>query len=221
QADGGTLFLDEVGELSEMVQAKLLRTLEERTVERVGGTTPVPVDIRLVAATNRDLEHGIEAGRFREDLFYRLNVVRLELTPLSERRGDIELLVPVLVESLSARLGTPTKTISDEAMDRLKAYSWPGNVRELENEMHRALALAEPGTLILPGLLSDWVRDIIEPIAQSVRSGETLRENMNRIEAWLIRRSLEAHDGRRAETARQLGVTREGLYKKMKRLNIA
>jgi len=213
QADGGTLFLDEVGELSEMVQAKLLRTLEERTVERVGGTTPVPVDIRLVAATNRDLEHGIEAGHFREDLFYRLNVVRLELTPLSERRGDIELLVPVLVESLSARLGTPTKTISDEAMDRLKAYSWPGNVRELRNVLERAL-IASSGNEIGQGDLPEFGQPATT--AASGASPISLAER----ERLAIFEALEKSGGHRERAAQLLGISVRTLYTRLKEYDI-
>ena len=213
QADGGTLFLDEVGELPEMVQAKLLRTLEERTVERVGGTTPVPVDIRLVAATNRDLEHGIEGGSFREDLFYRLNVVRLELTPLSERRGDLELLVPVLVESLSARLETPTKTIGDEAMDRLKTHSWPGNVRELRNVLERAL-IASSGNEIRPGDLPEFGQP-----------GTTAASGVSPIlladrERLAILEALEKSGGHRERAAQLLGISVRTLYTRLKEYDI-
>ena len=213
QADGGTLFLDEVGELPQMVQAKLLRTLEERTVERVGGTTPVPVDIRLVAATNRDLEHGIETGHFREDLFYRLNVVRLELTPLSERRGDLEMLVPVLVESLSARLGTPTKTISDEAMNRLKTHSWPGNVRELRNVLERAL-IASSGNEIrlgdLPGLGQPGTTAAVGAAPISLADRERIA----------ILEALEKCGGHRERAARLLGISVRTLYTRLKEYDI-
>ncbi len=213
QADGGTLFLDEVGELPQMVQAKLLRTLEERTVERVGGTTPVPVDIRLVAATNRDLEHEIESGRFREDLFYRLNVVRLELTPLSERRGDLELLVPVLVESLSARLGTPTKTISDEAMDRLKTHRWPGNVRELRNVLERAL-IASSDNEIRQGDLPELGQP--GTIATSGASPISLADR----ERLAILEALEKSGGHRERAAKLLEISVRTLYSRLKEYDI-
>jgi DNA-binding NtrC family response regulator len=213
QANDGTLFLDEVGELSEMVQAKLLRTLEERTVERVGGTTPVPVDIRLVAATNRNLEHRIKTGRFREDLFYRLNVVRLELTPLSERRGDIALLVPVLVESLSERLGTPTKTISDEAMDHLKAYSWPGNVRELRNVLERAL-IASSDNEIRQGDLPELGQP--GTTAASGASPISLAER----ERLAILEALEKSGGHRERAAQLLGISVRTLYTRLKEYDI-
>jgi two-component system response regulator HydG len=213
QADGGTLFLDEVGELPQMVQAKLLRTLEERTVERVGGTTPVPVDIRLVAATNRDLEHGIETGHFREDLFYRLNVVRLELTPLSERRGDLELLVPVLVESLSARLGTPTKTIGDEAMNRLKTHSWPGNVRELRNVLERAL-IASSGNEIRQRDLPELGQPGTTAVVGASPISLTDRERIAILEA------LEQTGGHREKAAELLGVSVRTLYSRLKDYDI-
>jgi len=213
QADGGTLFLDEVGELPEMVQAKLLRTLEERTVERVGGTTPVPVDIRLVAATNRDLEHGIEGGSFREDLFYRLNVVRLELTPLRERRGDLELLVAVLLESLSARLETPTKTISDEAMDRLKTHRWPGNVRELRNVLERAL-IASSGNEIRPGDLPEFGQP-----GTTAASGVSPISLADR-ERLAILEALEKSGGHRERAAQLLGISVRTLYTRLKEYDI-
>ena len=174
----------------------------------------------MVAATNRSLRDEASRGFFREDLYYRLAVFPITVPPLRDRREDILPLAEHFLALHGKREGKRVCRLSRPAAHLLLAYDWPGNVRELENEMHRALALAEPSSLIPPGLLSDWVRDIIEPIAESVRSGETLRENMNRIEAWLIRRSLEQHAGRRAATARKLGITREGLYKKMKRLNV-
>jgi two-component system response regulator HydG len=213
QADGGTLFLDEVGELPEMVQAKLLRTLEERTVERVGGAAPVPVDIRLVAATNRDLEHEIATGRFREDLFYRLNVVRLTLNPLSERSGDLELLVPVLVESLSTRLGTPAKTVSAVAMERLKAHGWPGNVRELRNALERAL-IAAAGSEISVGDLPDLGDPGITTASAASPISLAERERLAILEA------LEKSGGHREQAARLLGVSVRTLYTRLKEYDI-
>ena len=213
QADGGTLFLDEVGELPEMVQAKLLRTLEERTVERVGGTAPVSVDIRLVAATNRDLEHEIETGRFREDLFYRLNVVRLTLNPLSKRSGDLEMLVPVLVESLSTRLRTPAKTVSAMAMERLKTHGWPGNVRELRNALERAL-IAATGSEISVGDLPDLGDPGIT--TASAESPISLAER----ERLAILEALEKSGGHREQAAKLLGVSVRTLYTRLKEYDI-
>ena len=213
QANGGTLFLDEIGELPEMVQAKLLRTLEERTVERVGGSTPVPVDIRLVAATNRDLEHEIEAGRFREDLFYRLNVVRLTLNPLSERSGDLELLVPVLVESLSTRLRTPAKTVSAMAMERLKTHGWPGNVRELRNALERAL-IAAAGSEISVGDLPD----LGDP--GNTTASEASPISLAERERLAILEALERSGGHREQAAKLLGVSVRTLYTRLKEYDI-
>ena len=220
EANGGTLFLDEIGETSASLQASLLRVLQEREVRPVGSSRSRHVDVRVVAATNRLLRDEASRGFFREDLYYRLAVFPITVPPLRDRREDILPLAEHFLALHGKREGKRGCRLSRPAAHLLLAYDWPGNVRELENEMHRALALAEPNALILPGLLSDWVREIIEPVAQNVRSGETLRENMNRIEAWLIRRSLERHAGRRAATARKLGITREGLYKKMKRLGV-
>ena len=186
----------------------------------VGGSRPRPVDVRIVAATNRCLRSEAARGFFRQDLYYRLAVFPIAVPPLRERREDI---LPLAEHFLSLHGHTEGKhgcRLSSASAHPLLAHDWPGNVRELENEMHRALALARPGELITPKFLSDRITDILEPVAANVRTEETLRENLSRIEAWLIRRSLEEHNGRRAATARKLGVTREGLYKKMKRLNI-
>jgi two-component system response regulator HydG len=213
QADGGTLFLDEVGELPEMIQAKLLRTLEERVVERVGGTTSVPVDIRLVAATNRDLEQEIEAGHFRKDLYYRLNVVRVELTPLSRRRGDVELLVPVLIERISAQLGIPSKTLSKEAMDRLLTHSWPGNVRELRNVLERALIAATHAKIVIEDLPElDRAGAVTEPATAPILLAE--RERLAILEA------LEKSNGHRERAARLLGISVRTLYSRLKEYDI-
>jgi transcriptional regulator with PAS, ATPase and Fis domain len=220
EADGGTLFLDEIGETSPSLQVSLLRVLQEREVRPVGSSRSRPVDVRVIAATNRSLRDEAARGFFREDLYYRLAVFPITVPPLRERREDILPLADHFLALHGKREGKRGCRLSRPAAHLLLAYDWPGNVRELENEMHRALALAEPGDLIQPSLLSDWVIDIVEPIEQSVRAGEPLRENMNRIEAWLIRRTLEQLGGRRAATARKLGITREGLYKNMKRLGV-
>jgi two-component system response regulator PilR (NtrC family) len=141
-ADGGTLFLDEVGELSLPLQVKLLRAIQEKTIRRVGGTSDRRVDVRILAATNRRLEDEVAAGRFREDLYYRLNVIQLELPPLRDRMEDLPLLVHHFVEKFARELAKPLRGVSDEAMARLRAHAWPGNVRELENGIERAVALS-------------------------------------------------------------------------------
>jgi transcriptional regulator with PAS, ATPase and Fis domain len=219
-AHRGTLFLDEVGETSAMLQAKLLRVLEQREVRPVGATRTRPVDVRIVAATNRDLWREANAGRFREDLYYRLAVFPIHLPPLRERPGDLLALAEHFLATHGRAESKPDVVLSPEAIRLLQAHRWPGNVRELENEIQRALALSRPGETLTPLHFSERLSTILEPIDAAVQPGESLRDTLGRIEAWLIRRSLDAHHGRRAETARQLGVTREGLYKKMKRLRI-
>ena len=220
-ADRGTLFLDEVGETSGPFQAKLLRVLQEREIRPVGGTRPRKVDVRLVAATNRDLRFEVRSGRFREDLYYRLAVFPIAVPPLRARTEDILPLAEHFLALHGAREGKPGCRLSRDAARLLLSYAWPGNVRELENEVQRALALAEPGQLLERELLSPRLLGVLEPIEANVVEGETLRESMGRVEAWLIRRTLERCDNRRAETARRLGITREGLYKKMKRFGIS
>ena len=220
-AHRGTLFLDEIGETSPALQAKLLRVLQEREVLPVGGNRPRPVDVRVIAATNRDLEEETRAGRFREDLFYRLAVFPITLPSLRERPGDILELADHFLHKHGQREQKPGCQLSAAARRLLLSHPWPGNVRELENEIQRALALAETGECIGPRLLSPRLTGLMEAIAQAPHAGESLHASLCSIEAWLIRRALDHNGGRRALTARKLGVTREGLYKKMKRLGIA
>ena len=220
RAHRGTLFLDEIAETSAPLQAKLLRVLQEREVLPVGGTHPRPVDIRVIAATHRDLLAETRAGRFREDLYYRLAVFPLALPPLRDRPGDVLELAEHFLERHGEREQKPGCSLSAAARRLLLAHAWPGNVRELENEIQRALALAEPGERMGPRLLSDRLTGLLEAIAQAPHPAENLQTSLASIEAWLIRRALADNEGRRARTARKLGVTREGLYKKMKRLGI-
>ena len=220
-AHRGTLFLDEIGETSPALQAKLLRVLQEREVLPVGGNRPRPVDVRVIAATNRDLGEETRAGRFREDLFYRLAVFPITLPSLRERPGDILELADHFLHKHGQREQKPGCQLSAAARRLLLSHAWPGNVRELENEIQRALALAETGECIGPRLLSPRLTGLMEAVAQAPHAGESLHASLCSIEAWLIRRALDHNGGRRALTARKLGVTREGLYKKMKRLGIA
>jgi Nif-specific regulatory protein len=218
-AAGGTLFLDEVGETSPALQAKLLRVLQEREVRPVGALRAQPVDVRLLAATNRDLRREVARGAFREDLYYRLAVFEIAVPPLRERPGDVLLLARHFLALHGRRDGKPGLRLASDAVHLLQSYPWPGNVRELENEMQRAVALAEPGETITPARLSARLLGILEP-AREAGANESLRSAMDRVEAWLLRRALDAHGGRRTLTARRLGLTREGLYKKMRRLGI-
>jgi DNA-binding NtrC family response regulator len=220
-ADGGTLFLDEIGETSGPFQAKLLRVLQEREVRPVGGSRSRGVDVRVVAATNRDLWREGEAGAFRPDLYFRLAVFPVHIPPLRERAGDVLRLASHFLDAHGRAEGKPGVRLAPEAERLLEAHPWPGNVRELDNEIQRALALAEPGETLGPEHFSDRLRAILPPIEANLRPGDTLRETLDRVEAWLIREALAAHGGRRTQTARRLGVTREGLYKKMQRRGIA
>jgi len=206
-ADGGTLFLDEVGEMSPSLQAKLLRALETGEVRRLGETQIKRVDVRVIAATNRDLEKDVRDGRFRRDLFYRLNIFPIRIPPLRERREDIPLLAGHFLKDTGKRL-------SPEALDLLVKYDWPGNVRELKNEMERAAVLAE-GNVIGPDVLSDRIRTSTKP---SFRG--TLREILDRTEREVIERVLKECKGNRSEAARRLGLSRWSLLRKMERLGI-
>jgi Nif-specific regulatory protein len=219
-ADKGTLFLDEIGETTGPFQAKLLRALQEREIRPVGGTRARKVDVRLIAATNRDLRFEVANGHFREDLYYRLAVFPIAVPPLRARTEDILPLAEHFLALHGAREGKPGCRFSRDAVRLLLSYAWPGNVRELENEVQRVLALAEPGAVLERELLSPRLSGVLEPIEANAVDGETLKESLARIEAWLIRRALERCDDRRTETARRLGITREGLYKKMKRFGI-
>jgi transcriptional regulator with GAF, ATPase, and Fis domain len=219
-ADRGTLFLDEVSETSGPFQAKLLRVLQEREVRPVGGAKARRIDVRVIAATNRDLWSESLAGSFRDDLYYRLAVFPIPVPPLRSRPGDLPLLAEHFLALHGRREGKRRTKLCPEAVALLQAYRWPGNVRELENEVQRALALAEPGVPLGVRHFSRRLSGILEPVEANLRPGETLRETLGRIEAWLIRRALAAHDGSRTVTARHLAITREGLYKKMKRFGI-
>jgi transcriptional regulator with PAS, ATPase and Fis domain len=219
-ADGGTLFLDEVGETSTALQAKLLRALQEREVRPVGGTRARRVDVRVVAATNRDLTGEIAHGRFRADLYWRLAVFPIRVPPLRERREDVLALARHFLALHGAREGRPGCRLTREAEELLLAHHWPGNVRELENEILRALALSEAFEPIPPERLSERLGQLLEPLSGLVCDAEPLRDSLARFEAWCLRRALDRNAGRRAETARNLGLTREGLYKKLKRHGI-
>jgi len=220
EADRGTLFLDEVSETSGPFQAKLLRALQEREVRPVGGSRSRAVDVRVIAATNRDLERESPGLSFRTDLYYRLAVFPIAVPPLRDRPGDVAPLARHFLDLHGRRERKPRVRLTPEAERLLQAYRWPGNVRELENEVQRALALATPGERLTPARFSRRLSGILEPIASNQYPGESLRETLGRIEAWLIRKALAAHDDSRTVTARHLAITREGLYKKMKRYGI-
>jgi Nif-specific regulatory protein len=214
EASGGTLFLDEIGEISLSCQAKLLRALQEGVIRPLGATSEVPVDARIVAASNRDLHYEVELRRFRRDLYYRLHVLPISVPPLRSRSEDILPLARHFLERAASN-GRPCG-IAPDAARLLEVYAWPGNVRELENEIERIVANSCDEPEITARMLSPRIQGLGAALAADP-GGETLRETMGRLEAWVLRRTLEKHDGRRIVTARSLGITRECLYKKLKR----
>ena len=221
-AAGGTLFLDEIGELTPAVQAKLLRVLQERQYERVGGTTTLEADFRLIAATNRDLERAVAEGRFREDLYYRVAVFRIHLPTLRERGDDILLLVDHFTRDLGAKMERQAPRFSGEARDLLLAHSWPGNVRELQNAIERALILADGG------LISAEHLDIVSPVGDATTSSPTAPQDdaatgltIAAQEKRVIVQALRRTQGHQTRAAALLGLTRFQLYGRLKRYNIA
>ncbi len=218
KANGGTLFLDEVGELPLLLQPKLLRALQERTVRPVGGDTEMPFDARIVTATNRDLELAVEEGRFREDLYYRLNVIGLELPPLRARGNDVLLLAQRFLEHFAARGGKRVVGLTPAAAQRLLAYSWPGNVRELQNCIERAVALTSYEQLTVEDL-PERIRDYRAPSNNT--QGEDVSElvSLEEMERRYIQRVLETVGGSRTLASRILGVDRKTLYRKLGRRN--
>lgn len=222
-AVGGTLFLDEVGDLPLDVQPKLLRFLEQGEVLPVGDTKPHRVDVRVVAATNADLEQRVAAGKFREDLFYRLSVIRIHVPPLRERREEIPHLSTFFLREACDRLAKPGVRLSPETLDIFDAFPWPGNVRQLRNEVQRAVAMTTPGGVITPDLLSSafGAGAFVGSEALRGRPGRTtLAVAVEKLEREMIEGALERSAGNISETARLLGLTRRGLYLKMQRLGV-
>jgi transcriptional regulator with GAF, ATPase, and Fis domain/pSer/pThr/pTyr-binding forkhead associated (FHA) protein len=219
-ADGGTLFLDEIGEMPLSLQAKLLRALQEGEIRPVGATATKRVDVRIVGATNRDLEKEVAAGRFREDLFYRLRVFPLRLPPLRERREDVPLLAGHFLERYGREFGKPATGFSQQAMEVLQSYAWPGNVRELENEVQRLVIQLEPNEFVQPEHLSPRIRQVENLIVRVHPAKGTLREMMDQVEKWILLEALREHDQNKSATAKTLGITREGLHKKLKSLGL-
>lgn len=219
QASGGTLFLDEIGDMSLGMQVKLLRALQERKVRPVGGEAEVPFDARIVAATNRDLESAVEEGRFRSDLFYRINVIHIELPPLRARAGDALLLAQPFLERAAAQAGKPVVGLSSAAAEKLLAYSWPGNVRELQNCVERAVALTRYERLAVDDL-PEKVRDYRS--SHLVVAGDDPSElpPLDEVERRYILRVLDAAGGNKTLAARTLGLDRKTLYRKLERYGV-
>jgi two-component system response regulator HydG len=218
QADRGTIFLDEIGETSSTMQAKLLRVLQEKEIQRVGGEETLKVDVRIIAATNRDLEKDVAEGKFREDLFYRLNVMPLNVPPLKERRDDIPLLAQHFLKKFADKNRKTIKGFVPLAMDVLVNYDWPGNVRELENAIERAVILATGEHITetqLPLNITEQYDDLEK---RSTGATQILdgTHSLQDIEKEAILAALSASNGNKAEAARRLGVTRKTLHNKLK-----
>ena len=221
QAEGGTLFFDEIGDMPLNSQAKILRAVQERRIRRVGGSREIAVNVRVIAATNKDLPEEMRAGRFREDLYYRLGVLELRLPPLRARPDDIPLLVAHFLDKYQPVLGKKVAGFSPEALSLLEAYAWPGNVRELENEVERALTLAPEDGTIGPQDLSTKIRFPDGALHDAVPAdGEKLRPAVDRLERQMIIEALDRYDGNKSRVAKALGLSRLGLQKKMERLGL-
>ncbi|HET6922671.1 MAG TPA: sigma-54 dependent transcriptional regulator [Anaeromyxobacteraceae bacterium] len=215
-ADGGTLFLDEITEMSPAMQVRLLRVLQEKEFIRVGGTEPVHADVRFLAATNRNLKEAIESGDFRQDLYYRLNVVTLSLPPLAERRDDIPMLAHFFLKRCSERMGKKVESISEEAMHLLSAYQFPGNVRELENVVERGVALAKGAVLEAADLPEDLRRMSLKVFRREDGRIPSLDDQERAYIEWV----LKEVDGNRSRAAAILGIDRVSLWRKLKRYHV-
>ena len=236
QADGGTLFLDEIGDVSLSIQAKLLRLLEDRKIERIGGREPIQVDVRILAATNRDLEEAIASQRFRSDLYYRLNVVPIHLPPLAERVDDVPLLCDYFLERFALELGVRNPGLADEAHAVLRAHSWPGNVRELANLMEQCLIFSR-GQRVDAGMVQRLLKGAVEPVSDPFQAldlelgrvlqlalagnqGDLLDTVVERVVRRTIAEVLNHTDGNQSRAARLLGVSRPTLLAKMRKLRL-
>jgi len=222
-AHGGTLFLDEIGELSPNLQVKLLRVLQEKTFERVGGVRSVAVDIRVITATNRNLKDEMQAGRFREDLFYRLNVVHIVIPPLRLRWEDIQLLVDHFIKKYesSNQSAVPVKGMSQEVIRLFYEYSWPGNIRELENVIERAIILCEDGLVTIRDLPNWFKANVFNAkLIESIPTGAKLYETLELIEKEMIERALKMANNVQTHAAEILGIGKSGLNQKIRKYNL-
>jgi len=220
-ADGGTLFLDELGELPLSLQAKLLRALQEGEIRPLGATQSKQVNVRIVAATNKNLEVEVKAGRFREDLYYRLKVFPIRVPPLRERRADIAPLAVFFLTRYTREMGKSVPGFAQETLEILSAYDFPGNVRELENEVQRLVIQADDGAFLTPELLSPRVRQIETVLLSAGAAKGSLKEMVDQVERHILIEALREHGNNKTAAAKTLGITREGLHKKLKQLGVA
>ncbi|NOY13273.1 MAG: sigma-54-dependent Fis family transcriptional regulator [Deltaproteobacteria bacterium] len=222
-ANGGTIFLDEIGNMPLQLQMKLLRVLQEHEFERVGSSRKIILNIRLLSATNADLEEQVKAGRFREDLYYRLNVIPIVLPPLKERRGDIELLARFFLNKICKEMHRPLMTLDQESLQAMEAYDWPGNVREMENVIERTVALTDGETITcndLPPDIGKANREIITASPQLSSTGIDMNQALADIERQMIQQALTLGSGIKARAADLLRINRTTLVEKMKRLDM-
>ena len=214
-ANGGTIFLDEIGEAPPELQVKLLRVIQENEIMPVGYNQPKKVDVRIIASTNRDLKAEVSANRFRQDLFFRINVFSVTIPPLRERKKDILPLADYFLQQLSQKLNRKAGKYSADTRELLLAYSWPGNVRELQNEIERLVLLSEPGKAIGPELLSDHIRQRHRP---SPHSDGDLKSAIRDLEEEMIRETLTHFGQNKSRAARALGISRQSLLQKLRRM---
>jgi DNA-binding NtrC family response regulator len=215
-APGGTVFLDEIGDMPPSMQVKLLRVLQEKTLIRVGGTSEIPVDIRILAATNKDLKREVERGAFRQDLYYRINVVTLQVPTLAERRDDIPLLCRHFLSKYSEAQGKQVEEISPEVMDILMNYEFPGNIRELENIIERAVTLSTGRLVEMQHLPLDFQQDQFQVQRRQKRRFLTLEENEQEYISWVLKQT----QGNKTKAAEMLGIDRVSLWRKLKRYDL-
>jgi two-component system response regulator AtoC len=216
EATGGAIFLDEIGELPLNLQVKLLRVLQDDSIRRLGDTKDIKVDVRVIAATHRDLAADVKAARFREDLYYRIHVLPIHIPPLRDRREDINLLIDHFVARNNARLSTRIRGVSIEARKQMLEYAWPGNVRELENTVERAMVLAESDILEASDL-PERIRESLDPVQVQLASGElSIKKTTAAIEQILIRRALTKTKGNRTRAAELLEISHRALLYKIK-----
>jgi two-component system nitrogen regulation response regulator GlnG len=230
QCSGGTIFLDEIGDMSPLMQSKVLRVLQEQRFERVGGLSTIQTDVRIIAATNRDLEAMVKAGHFRDDLFFRINGFAIEVPPLRNRQRDIPLLIEHFLSMFARRMGKDVRAISEDALELLIRHPWPGNVRELQSALRQAI-LHTAGPVVLPAFLPPTIRqshnrgdesgppgDLTGFIDERIRAGTTelYAESLEHMERWLLTRILSETHGNQSTAAKILGITRGSLRNKLR-----
>ncbi|MEH6949254.1 sigma 54-interacting transcriptional regulator [Bacillus sp. JJ634] len=228
EANHGSLFLDEIGELAPKIQAKLLRVLQEREIMRVGGTKPIPINVRVIAATNIDLEQSIKNGSFREDLYFRLNRMPIFIAPLRKRKGEMKELAEHLIHKINQEYGRGIEGISEDAIEKLRQYDWPGNVRELENILGRAIILMKLNEQVieakhipnLVGTSAEHPKESALLFTPSFKSNESLNELVGAYEAKVIQQALQTFKGNKTLTAKSLGISVRSLYYKMEKTNL-